>query len=117
MNAETETAIQNLSKAFADAAELISVMNRIAKSLANIELHLQAKHAMGGGMRRPHRKRHLLGLEFRRRGRAGGFRGAVRKSKFSGHEGSQEPGVRRTPGTANSRQARRRSRAWSLLSS
>jgi len=42
MNAETETAIQNLSKAFADAAELVSVMNRIAKSLANIELHLQA---------------------------------------------------------------------------
>jgi hypothetical protein len=42
MNAETETAIQNLSKAFADTAELISIMKRIASSLANIELHLQA---------------------------------------------------------------------------
>jgi hypothetical protein len=39
MNAETETAIQNLSKAFADTAE---TMKRIANSLVNIELHLQA---------------------------------------------------------------------------
>ena len=30
MNAETETAIQNLSKAFADTAELLSTMKRIA---------------------------------------------------------------------------------------
>ena len=42
MNAETETAIQNLSKAFADTADLVSAMKQIAKSLANIELHLQA---------------------------------------------------------------------------
>ena len=42
MNAATETAIQNLSKAFADTSELMSVMNRIANSLVNIELHLQA---------------------------------------------------------------------------
>ena len=39
MNAETETAIQNLSKAFADTAD---TMKRIAHSLVNIELHLQA---------------------------------------------------------------------------
>ena len=39
MNAETETAIQNLSKAFVDTAE---TMKRIANSLVNIELHLQA---------------------------------------------------------------------------
>ena len=39
MNAETETAIQNLSKAFADTAD---TMKQIAKSLVNIELHLQA---------------------------------------------------------------------------
>ena len=39
MNPETETAIQNLSKAFADTAE---TMKRIANSLVNIELHLQA---------------------------------------------------------------------------
>jgi hypothetical protein len=42
MNAETETAIQNLSKAFADTADLVSTMKRIANSLVNIELHLQA---------------------------------------------------------------------------
>jgi hypothetical protein len=42
MNAETETAIQNLSKAFADTADLVSIMKRIANSLVNIELHLQA---------------------------------------------------------------------------
>src|SRR5882672_915651 len=42
MNAETETAIQNLSKAFADTADLLSTMKRIANSLVNIELHLQA---------------------------------------------------------------------------
>ena len=42
MNAETETAIQNLSKAFADTADLVSTMRQIAKSLMNIELHLQA---------------------------------------------------------------------------
>ena len=42
MNAETETAIQNLSKAFSDTADLISTMKQIAKSLVNIELHLQA---------------------------------------------------------------------------
>jgi len=42
MNAETETAIQNLSKAFADTADLMSTMKRIANSLVNIELHLQA---------------------------------------------------------------------------
>jgi len=42
MNAETETAIQNLSKSFADTAELVSAMKRIANSLVNIELHLQA---------------------------------------------------------------------------
>jgi hypothetical protein len=39
MNPETEIAIQNLSKAFADTAE---TMKRIAASLVNIELHLQA---------------------------------------------------------------------------
>jgi len=39
MDAETETAIQNLSK---DTADLVSTMKQIAKSLANIELHLQA---------------------------------------------------------------------------
>jgi len=42
MNAETETAIQNLSKAFADTADLVSTMKQIANSLVNIELHLQA---------------------------------------------------------------------------
>ena len=42
MNAETETAIQNLSKAFADTADLLSTMKRIANSLVNIELHLQS---------------------------------------------------------------------------
>ena len=42
MNAETETAIQNLSKAFGDTADLMSIMKRIANSLVNIELHLQA---------------------------------------------------------------------------
>jgi len=42
MHAETEAAIQNLSKAFADTAELLSTMKRIANSLANIELHLEA---------------------------------------------------------------------------
>lgn len=42
MNAETETAIQNLSKAFADTADLVSTMKRIANSLTNIELHMQA---------------------------------------------------------------------------
>ena len=42
MNAETETAIQNLSKAFADTGDLVSAMKQIAKSLVNIELHLQA---------------------------------------------------------------------------
>jgi hypothetical protein len=42
MNAETETAIQNLSKAFADTADLMSTMKRIANSLVNIELHLQS---------------------------------------------------------------------------
>ncbi len=44
MNAETETAIQNLSKAFADTAD---TMKRIANSLANIELHLQAMRPSG----------------------------------------------------------------------
>jgi len=39
MNAETETAIQSLSKTFADTAE---TLKRIANSLVNIELHLQA---------------------------------------------------------------------------
>ena len=39
MNAETETAIQTLSKAFADTAD---TMKRIANSLVNNELHLQA---------------------------------------------------------------------------
>jgi hypothetical protein len=39
MDAETETAIQNLSK---DIADLVSTMKQIAKSLVNIELHLQA---------------------------------------------------------------------------
>ncbi len=42
MNAETETAIQNLSKAFADTSEFMSIMKQIANSLVNIELHLQA---------------------------------------------------------------------------
>ena len=42
MNAETETAIQNLSKAFADTSDLMSIMKLIANSLVNIELHLQA---------------------------------------------------------------------------
>ena len=42
MNAETETAIQNLSKAFAENADLVSTMKQIATSLVNIELHLQA---------------------------------------------------------------------------
>jgi hypothetical protein len=42
MNAETETAIQNLSKALADTSELVPIMKQIANSLANIELHLQA---------------------------------------------------------------------------
>ena len=42
MHAETEAAIQNLSKAFADTSELMSIMKRIANSLTNIELHLQA---------------------------------------------------------------------------
>ena len=46
MNAETETAIQNLSKAFADTADLMSTMKRIANSLVNIELHLQAMRPM-----------------------------------------------------------------------
>jgi hypothetical protein len=44
MNAETETAIQDLSKAFVDTAE---VMKRIANSLMNIELHLQAMRPSG----------------------------------------------------------------------
>ncbi len=44
MNAETETAIQNLSKACADTAE---TMKRIANSLVNIELHLQAMRPTG----------------------------------------------------------------------
>jgi hypothetical protein len=44
MNAETETAIQNLSKAFADTAD---TMKRIANSLVNIELHLQAMRPSG----------------------------------------------------------------------
>jgi hypothetical protein len=39
MDAETETAIQNLSK---DTADLVSTMKQIAKSLVNIELHLEA---------------------------------------------------------------------------
>ncbi len=39
MNAETETAIQSLSKTFADTAE---TLKRIANSLVNIALHLQA---------------------------------------------------------------------------
>ena len=42
INEETETTIQNLSKAFADTADLVSAMKQIAKSLVNIELHLQA---------------------------------------------------------------------------
>jgi hypothetical protein len=42
MNAETEAAIQNLGKAFSDTGELISIMKRIANSLVNIELHLEA---------------------------------------------------------------------------
>jgi hypothetical protein len=42
MNAETETAIQNLSKAFSETADLISTMKQIARSLVNIELHLEA---------------------------------------------------------------------------
>ena len=46
MNAETETAIQNLSKAFADTADLMSTMKRIANSLVNVELHLQAMRPM-----------------------------------------------------------------------
>jgi uncharacterized coiled-coil protein SlyX len=44
MNAETETAIQNLSNAFADTAD---TMKRIANSLVNIELHLQAMRPSG----------------------------------------------------------------------
>jgi len=44
MNAETETAIQNLGKAFADTAD---TMKRIANSLVNIELHLQAMRPSG----------------------------------------------------------------------
>ena len=44
MNAETETAIQNLSKAFADIAD---TMKRIVNSLVNIELHLQAMRLSG----------------------------------------------------------------------
>jgi hypothetical protein len=44
MNAETETAIQNLSKAFVDTAD---VMKQIANSLVNIELHLQAMRPSG----------------------------------------------------------------------
>jgi hypothetical protein len=44
MNAETETAIQNLSK---DTADLVSTMKQIAKSLVNIELHLQAMRPSG----------------------------------------------------------------------
>jgi hypothetical protein len=39
MNAETEAAIQNLSKTFADTAD---TMKQIANALINIELHLQA---------------------------------------------------------------------------
>ena len=42
MNAETETAIQNLSKAFADTSDLMSIMKLIANTLVNIELHLQS---------------------------------------------------------------------------
>ena len=42
MNADTETAIQNLSKAFADTSDLMSIMKLIANTLVNIELHLQA---------------------------------------------------------------------------
>src|SRR5262249_31445879 len=44
MDAETETAIQNLSK---DTADLVSIMKQIAKSLVNIELHLQAMRPWG----------------------------------------------------------------------
>jgi len=44
MDAETETAIQNLSK---DTADFVSTMKQIAKSLANIELHLQAMRPSG----------------------------------------------------------------------
>ena len=47
MNAETETAIQNLSKTFADTGDLVSAMKQIAKSLVNIELHLQAMRPTG----------------------------------------------------------------------
>ena len=47
MNAETEAAIQNLGKAFADTGELISIMKRIANSLINIELHLEAMRPTG----------------------------------------------------------------------
>jgi hypothetical protein len=42
MNAETESAIQNLSRAFADSSKLMEIMQQIATSLVNIELHLQA---------------------------------------------------------------------------
>jgi len=52
MNAETETAIQNLSKAFADTAD---TMKRIANSLVNIELHLQAMRPSGVQTVRPTR--------------------------------------------------------------
>jgi hypothetical protein len=44
---ETEAAIQNLSKAFADTSELMSIMKRIADSRVNIELHLQAMRPPG----------------------------------------------------------------------
>ncbi len=47
MNAETETAIQNLSKAFADAPELISIMKRSASSLVNIETSSAGHEAIG----------------------------------------------------------------------
>lgn len=47
MNAETEAAIQNLGKAFADSGELISLMKRIANSLVNIELHLESMRPPG----------------------------------------------------------------------
>jgi hypothetical protein len=42
-----------------------------------VELQLEAQHAVGRRMRRAHRERHLLRLEFLRRG--GGLRGGIGK--------------------------------------
>ena len=50
-----------------------------------VEFHLEAEHAVGGRVRRPHREGHLLGLEFRLGRR--GLGGAIGKGKIGGHIG------------------------------